>query len=143
MLREKTFKNMSYFYKLSFLESYAMFMGKTQLIEFSLKRILSLKYRYGKKKLDKMTLGGVISELEKLGIRKDFILVLRELNKLRINMAHDFLVEHFALTTLDRRYGRFSLKPLRHAIFWLEQTVHVFNFLNQNKYLYKGQRKVY
>jgi 2-phospho-L-lactate transferase/gluconeogenesis factor (CofD/UPF0052 family) len=64
------------------------------------KGVLSLRYRYGKKKLDKMTLGGAISELEKLGIREDFIFVLREVNKYRINMAHDFLVDHLRSSLL-------------------------------------------
>ena len=50
--------------KLSFLESYAMFMGKAQLIEFKLKKILFVKRRYSESRLDRMTLGVVTVNLK-------------------------------------------------------------------------------
>jgi hypothetical protein len=142
MLMKKMSRSMAYLDKLSFLENYAMFMGKAQLIEFKLKKILSVKRRYSESKLDRMPLGVVISELERLGIRKDFISLLRDLKKFRNDMAHEFLVSHLSRIRLDHRFGRLSWKPLRNAIFRLG-TVHVFDFLNQNRYLYRGQRKVY
>jgi hypothetical protein len=143
MLIEKMSRGMAFTSKLSFIENYAMFMGKTQLIEFKLKKILSIRFCFSKSKLEKMTLGGAISELEKLGVRKDFISILRSLNKRRINMAHEFFVDHSALVALDRRFGRLSWKPLRNALAEVEQASHVFDFLNQNKYLFKRQIKTY
>jgi hypothetical protein len=55
-------------------------MGKAQLIEFALKKILRKRYRYGERKLERLTIGVAISELDRLGMRKDFIALLRELS---------------------------------------------------------------
>ena len=108
MLNKKIDKGMASASKLNFLDNYAMFMGKAQLIEFSLKRILMRRYRYSETRCDRMTLGITVSELERLGLRKDFVSLLRELNKVRNNMAHEFLVDYLAVVSLDRKFGRLS-----------------------------------
>jgi hypothetical protein len=90
-----------------------------------------------------LTLGGAIGELERLGMRKDFVTLLRKLNEFRIDMAHNFLVDRSSLVALDRSFGQLSRKPLQTALFKVEETVHVYDFLNQNKQLYKRQRKVF
>jgi len=105
MLMRKMTNSLARLDKLSFLEHYAMFMGKAQLIEFSLKKILSVRYRYSEKKRERMTLGGAIAELEKLGLRKDFVSLLREVNNFRIDMAHEFLVSHLSLVVLSPQFG--------------------------------------
>jgi hypothetical protein len=143
MLMKKVGKSLAQMDKLNFLESYAMFMGKVQLIEFGLKKILIKRYRYGERKLEKMTLGGAISELERLGLRKDFVFLLRQLNEHRIKMAHEFLADHFHLTSLDHSFGRLSLKPLNYALWKVQETIHVYDWLNQNRWFYKRQRKAY
>jgi hypothetical protein len=143
MLLKKMSKSMAYMHKLNFLENYAIFMGKVQIIEFALKKILSVRCRYSETKLEKMTLGAAIAELEKSGILKEFVLLLRQLNEFRIDMAHDFLAGHLSLVALDRRFGRLSCKPLRYALAKVEETIHVYDFLNQSKYLFKRQSKVY
>jgi hypothetical protein len=143
MLSKKIDRSIAHLSKLSFLENYAMFMGKSQLIEFSLKKILSKRYRYGKKKLEKMTLGVAIAELERLGMRKDLVSLLKELNRFRIAMAHKFLVDHAYFVALDRKFGRLSMRPLQDALAKVEETIHVYDFLNQNRWLLKGQRKGY
>jgi len=128
---------------LNFLESYAVFMGRAQLVEFALKKILIKRYRYGSRRLERMTLGGAISELERLGLRPDFVSLLRELNEHRIEMAHEFLNDHMHLSAIDRMFGPVSLKPLRHALWKVQEAIHVFDYLNQNKILYKRQRIAY
>ena len=100
MLLKKMTKSMAYMSKLNFLENYAMFMGKVQMIEFTLKKILSVRCRYGETKLEKMTLGGAIAELERSGISSESLLYLRQLNEFRIDMAHDFLASDLALVAL-------------------------------------------
>jgi len=142
-LLRKIGRSMKRYNKLNFLECYAMFMGKAQLVEFALKKILLKRYRYGEKKRDKMTLGGAIAELERLGMRKDFVWQLRQLNKCRIKMAHGFLADHLHLVALDRRFAHLSRRPLQEALFRVEETIHVFDFLNQNRMLYQRQRKAY
>jgi hypothetical protein len=51
MLMRKIGRSMGRLSKLSFLETYAIFMSKAQLIEFALKKILRKRYRYGGRKL--------------------------------------------------------------------------------------------
>lgn len=90
-----------------------------------------------------MTLGVAIADLERRGLRKDFVFLLWQLNKHRKNMAHEFLADHSHMVALDRRFGHLSLKPLWRALWKVEETIQVFDFLNQNKALYRRQRKPY
>jgi hypothetical protein len=143
MLLRKIGKSMAHLSKMNFLETYAIFMGKAQLVEFALKKILRQKYRYGERKLARMTLGAAITELDQNGLRKDFVALLRQLNEFRINMAHEFLADHAHLSSWDRRFGHLSLKSLRYALWKVEETIQVFDHLNQNRMLYKRQRKAY
>jgi hypothetical protein len=77
---------------LNFLESFAMFMGKAQLVELALKKILVTKYGYQESRIERWTLGTAIKELKKCGLRKDFIALLEDLNDHRIHIAHELLV---------------------------------------------------
>jgi hypothetical protein len=66
-----------------------MFMGKAQLVELSLKNILETKYRYDENRIKRWTLGTAIIELEKCGLRQDFIVLLKDLNEHRVYIAHE------------------------------------------------------
>src|SRR5215475_10446269 len=132
MVMNKVGKRLAKLERMNFLECYAVFMSKAQLVEFALKKILFKKYRYGKRRLEKMTLGVAIAELEQRGLRKDFVSLLWRLNKHRKKMAHEFLADHSHMVALDRRFGHLSLKPLRNALWKVEETIQVFDFLNQN-----------
>lgn len=48
VLRKKIHTSMKRYNKFSLLENYAVFMGKAQLVEFGLKKILIRRYRYAK-----------------------------------------------------------------------------------------------
>ena len=143
MLIRKITRSMARVSNLNFLESYAVLIGKAQLIEFALKKILRKRYRYSESKVERLTLGVAISELERLGMRKDFVALLRELKDSRNNMAHEFMADHLHLTAWDQKFGHLSLKPLRYAQWKVEETIHVFDHLNQNRMFYKRQRKAY
>jgi len=143
MIWKKIIKSEKRYKKFNFLERYTVFMGKAQLVEFGLKKILIRRYRYGKRRLERMTLGRAIGELERLGMRKDFVALLRELNDHRVEMAHEFLADHFHMVSLDRRFARLSWRPLRDALFMVEESIHVFDHLNTNKMFYERQRIAY
>jgi len=145
MLWKKIDKSMKRYRKFNFLESYAVFMGRAQAVEWGLKRILRRKYRRGEKTLDRMTLGGAIWELERRGMRADFIAVLRELNKVRNKMAHAFLLDLSLMASIDRRWlqAHFHIRSLSRAMFEAERCIHVFDHLNTNKMFYKRQRVAY
>ena len=143
MLWKKIGKSMKRYRKFNFLESYAVFMGRAQAVEWGLKRILRKRYRYGDERLERMTLGTAIAELERLGMRPDFIYVMRELNKVRINMAHEFLLDFQLMVSIDRRLAHSHMRSLSRAMFEAERSIHVFDHLNQNKMFYKRQRIAY
>jgi hypothetical protein len=79
--------------KLNFLESFAMFMGKAQVVELGLKNLLINKYGLEEERIEKWSLGGVIAELEKRGCRKDFVGLLEELKERRNYIAHELLAD--------------------------------------------------
>ena len=49
---------------LSFMEEYAMFMGKSQILEFGLKKLLEHKYDYESEIMEKWTLGQITKKLK-------------------------------------------------------------------------------
>jgi hypothetical protein len=106
----------------NFLEQYAIFMGRAQIVEMALKRILMKRYKYGEKRLNTMTLGAAIYELKSRGFDPRFTSILDELNKYRVSMVHEFLATDALITSLVGKNG-LSWKPLRHAHFSAELAI--------------------
>jgi hypothetical protein len=122
--------------KLSFLEQYGMFMGKVQLVEFVLKKLLRNKYHYTEKKTEKFTLGASIVELKKLGLRKDFIFLLEQLNEYRIQIAHYLLADDaIGKSLIGEKFEHLSMKTLNYGLIKVEEVIQVYDFLSANKYL--------
>jgi hypothetical protein len=121
--------------EMNFLERYAMFMGMAQIIEMELKGILIRNHGETEERLEKTTLGGAILKLKKAGIRSDFIELLWDLNDHRRKMAHEFLAV-FSLLQKHAQAGQLSRKSLQLALFTAEKTIQVYDFLNENNYLY-------
>ncbi|EOV9595166.1 hypothetical protein ACN5PR_000570 [Cronobacter dublinensis] len=117
-----------------FIERFGLFMGKTQLLEFGLKKILvSLPgYNLTEKELERLSLGQTRVELEKLGLRTDYNALLKSFKEQRNTMAHEFLA-NFAVTQqlLDgaRLIHPFE-RELAHACFAVEQLIILFDFIN-------------
>jgi hypothetical protein len=65
-----------------------MFMGKAQLVELGLKNILTSKYGYDDERIERWSLGRVIKELRKSGLRQDFVHLMEELQEHRNYIAH-------------------------------------------------------
>lgn len=130
---KKISKNLSKIDKYSFLEKYAFFMGKTQLVELELKNILINKFKYDEEKIETMTLGGAIIELGKNGLRTDFIFLLEDLLKFRNSLAHEFLgitIRGNAIT--GGNFERLQYKELRRALWKVEEVIHVYDWINEN-----------
>jgi hypothetical protein len=122
--------------KLSFLELYSVFIGKAQIVEMALKRRLVDQYDYSESKISRWTLGTTITELEKNGLRPDFVALLRELLEFRNYLAHEFLADHALMNSVaGLRAGTLSMKPLRHALFKVEEVIVVHDFLAENNFL--------
>lgn len=133
-LQDKIFAGLEIYKGKPFIERFGLFMGKAQLLEFGLKKILvSLPgYNLPEKKLEKLSLGQTRVELEKLGLRTDYDADLKSFTDQRNTMAHEFLA-NYAITQqlLD---GAALIHPfereLAHACSALEQLIILFDFIN-------------
>lgn len=133
-LKDKIFTGLEIYDGKPFIERFGLFMGKTQLLEFGLKKILvSLPgYNLDEKKLEKLSLGQTRLALERLGLRSDYNAYLKAFTDQRNTMAHEFLA-NFAITqqllngtALIRSFER----ELTHACFAVEQLIILFDFIN-------------
>ncbi|EPO1788727.1 hypothetical protein ACT7BH_000052 [Cronobacter turicensis] len=117
-----------------FIERFGLFMGKAQLLEFGLKKILvSLPgYNLTEKKLERLSLGQTRVELEKLGLRTDYNAYLKSFKDQRNTMAHEFLA-NFAVTQQLLEGARLIHpfeRELTHACYAVEQLIILFDFIN-------------
>ena len=117
----------------NFLERFAMFMGKAQLVEMSAKKLLVERYGYDEDRIERWTLGRAIKELEEAGLRKDFVVLLRDLNEHRVHVAHDLLGGDALMRKLAGSGAhRFASKSLDRALFAVEAVIVVHDFLASN-----------
>lgn len=120
----RVFRRLKPYDTLSFLERYAIFMGKVQVVELLLKRALVNDRGYTLEKVEKTPLGGLIRLLKKEKANSFFIFLLEDLNEFRTNMAHEFLADQMLLGALLGRKAKRYTKPLRElekALFSVEQ----------------------
>ena len=133
-LRDKILAGIKVYEGKAFIERFGLFMGKAQLLEFGLKKILvSLPgYDLPEEKLERLTLGQTRVELERLGLRTDYNEYLKSFKNKRNSMAHEFLA-NYAITQqlLDGPVliGPFE-RELTYASYELEQLIIVFDFIN-------------
>lgn len=117
---------------LSVLEQYAMFMGKAQILEFSLRGLLTRKYGTPLDSMEKWTLGRVKNELKQKGLRPDFIAILEKVVDHRNSMAHEFLVNH----AITKSIANFSVRKLYgdlfRAIYELEQVIILYDWSEEH-----------
>lgn len=133
-LQDKIYAGLEIYKGKPFIERFGLFMGKAQLLEFGLKKILvSLPgYDLDEKELERLTLCQARVELKALGLRTDYNAFLQSFTKQRNSMAHEFLA-NYALTQhlLD---GAKLIHPfereLNHACIALEQLIILFDYIN-------------
>jgi hypothetical protein len=99
--------------RLNFLESFAMFMGKAQLVELGLKNILTGKYGYDEERIESWSLGRVVKALRESGVSQK-LSGLKSLSRgqylvEQAIVVHDFLVGG----KVDANDGRASTSPQR------------------------------
>ena len=140
---KKVFKNLGLIEELGFMERYAMFMGKVQILEFGLKRLLTDYKKYEYEKLEKNTLGQVIRKLKKNHLREDYLYLLEDLLEYRNYFAHDFLADNALANMFLGGEGSFTKPPrqLWHALFSVEQAILVFDFIKTNGSFWKEESK--
>jgi hypothetical protein len=130
------FRRCAAYDRLSYLEQFATFMGKTQLLELRLKGLLAQKYDYNLDEIEKWTLGRVVRELKSNGLRGDFVALLESLVKWRNLIAHELLAQDALFRSLMGRRvrtPRFLIRPLLHGIFELEQIIYLHDWVEKHK----------
>lgn len=118
--------------KLSFLEQFAMFMGKAQILELGLKGLLARRYECDFDQMERWTLGRTTIELKQRGVRKDFIDLLESLVERRNFVAHELFVGDALAKLFTGMSTRRARRPLQHAIYELEQILLLHDWLEEH-----------
>lgn len=109
------------YYNLDLLQQFAMFMGKAQVLELTLKNVLARRYGYDYEEMERWTLGRVNNELRESGVRQDFTGLLETLIDLRNYIAHELLAAEIVLTEAISEPGGLNIRHLQKGIWQLEQ----------------------
>jgi len=136
-IREGTQKGLKKYENLSFIEHYAMYMGMAQILEFGLKKLFEQKFGGNLDDMERWTLGKTRIELEKKGLRVDFITLLKGVVDSRNYLAHEILANEALMNGMLNKLfvqGRFSKNQriLWKAIDELEQICFLFDWTNEN-----------
>ena len=118
--------------KLSFLEQFAMFMGKAQVLELGLKQLLARRYGCDFDQMERWALGRTAIELKQRGVRKDFIDLLESLVERRNFVAHELLAGDALIKLLTGRSTRAARRSLQHAIYELERILLLHDWLGEH-----------
>ena len=118
---------------LSFLEQYAMYMGKAQILEMGLKGVLIRKFNYEEETIDKWTLGRIANELKENNIREEFTAFLDGVVEYRNYVAHEILADDALIKSLTN--GKGMTKPSRllsKAAIELEQLMIMYDLCQEH-----------
>lgn len=131
-IKNEVFAQLDQYKDRSVLEQFAIFMGKAQILEFGLKRLLARKFNVPLEEMELWTLGKTKSELRQRGLRPDFIAFLDRVVDHRNNMAHEFLVN----TEIARSIANFSERKLYgdlfRALYEIEQIIILHDWCEEN-----------
>lgn len=122
----------------TFLESFGIYFGKCQILEWGLKQVLNQYYDVDLKSLKKYTMGRLKDKMVDEKIREDFTGLLKEVVNKRNFMAHDFLFENAQTNALlndlniNERFNSFD-RYLSKAAIELEYALVVFDWICDNK----------
>lgn len=136
MIQRGVKKGLKKYKNLSFLEQYAMYMGVAQILEIGLKNLLARNYNYNFDSLEKKTLGQIRKDLEKVNIRKDFLILLKGVVESRNYVAHEILANRGLYLSIlgdsipDNHYDK-EYRNLHKAIYELEQLVFLFQWTDE------------
>lgn len=131
-IRSLVIKKLDAYKDLSFLEQYAMFMGKAQILEFGLKNLLARKYSVPLEDMERWTLGRVKNELEQRGLRADFIALLNSLVQYRNYIAHELLANNALISSIVEISPRMEGRDLWKGTYELEQIIILHDWCEEN-----------
>jgi len=121
-------KKLEGYKNLSFLEQYAMFMGKAQILELGLKGLLARKYEVPFESMEKWTLGRVKNELSQRGLRQDFIAYLSSVVDYRNYIVHELLVNNAITKSIANFSDRKLYGDFFRGVYELEQIIVLYDW---------------
>ena len=134
---KKVSKKLKQYDKLSYGGQFAMFMGKVQLLEINLRRLLVELFDYKWERIEKWTLGQLTTELDNNKLRPDFIHLLKSLVERRNYVAHELLADELISQAIlgsskfKKHYSK-ELRFLHKSIFELEQVMLIYRLTNKH-----------
>lgn len=131
-IKKRVLKELDEYKGLGYLENYAMFMGKAQLLEMALKSLLQRKFDVPEEFMEKWTLGRVKKELADKGLRPDFIAFLDSVVKHRNYIAHEFLANNAITQSMANFSDRKLYGDLFRATYELEQIIILYYWCEDN-----------
>lgn len=131
-LPELVGKRVQCYENLDRLQQFGMFMGKAQILELTLKNVLTRRFGHDLDAMEKWTLGRVKNELKDSGVRPDFIGLLESLIELRNFIAHEFVAAEMILLDAVGQTGRLNLKHLHRGIWEVEQLLLIVEWQEQH-----------
>ena len=136
-IREGTQKGLKKYENLSFIEQYAMYMGMAQILEFGLKKLFEQKFGGDLENMERWTLGKTRIELEKKGLRSDFIALIKGVVDSRNYIAHEILANEALMNGMLNKFNVQGVFSKNQRILWkaineLELTCFLFDWTNEN-----------
>lgn len=132
-IQNEVFRRMEKYDHKSFLESFSIYLGTTQILEFALKKLLQERFSVSEAEIEKLTLGQARARLESVGVRSDYTELLKQVVKDRNHAAHELLANQALIDSLGAKFSeRMQLKELKHFIFGLERAVFLFDYFQHN-----------
>lgn len=116
---------------LAILEQYAIFMGKAQILELGLKRLLTRKFNVLPNNMENWTLGKTKNELRDRGLRLDFIYLLGRTIDYRNYMAHEFLANSVATQSIANFSDRMLYGDLFKSLYDIEQIIIIYDWCEE------------
>lgn len=123
-IHKRVVRRISAYDNLNLLERFALFLGKAQVLEFGLKRLLARRYNYQHDDMERWALGRVAYELKQSGVRGDYIALLNIAVDYRNHIAHELLANVAMLSILLKGdIGRLEIKHLERGAYELERVI--------------------
>lgn len=132
-IRAKVRKKMEKYDDRSFLENVAMYLGVAQILELGLKNLLVRKYDYEFDDLEKFTLGRTKNELERCGLRDDYLALVESVVESRNYIAHEMLANDALVKSIVGDSGTKEQRILWKAIYELEQAVFLYDWCEEHE----------
>lgn len=131
-IQAKVLAKMDEYEDRSILEQYAIFMGKAQILELSLKALLSRRFEIPYENMERWTLGRTKNELRDKGLRPDFIAFLGSVVDYRNNMAHEFLANNAITRSAANFSDRMLYGDLFKGLYELEQLLVLYDWCEEH-----------